>query len=70
LRAIQLPAQQSIVKIESCQSNDCATHMSIFFEHGITSIRDYILLEIIAEIIQESLEDYLQTAGSNHFTCN
>ncbi|CAF0806602.1 unnamed protein product [Rotaria sp. Silwood1] len=70
LRATQLPAQQTIVKIESYQSNDCATHMSIFFEHGITSIRDYILIEIIAELIQESLEDYLQTAGPNHFTCN
>ena len=44
--------------------------MLIFFEHGITSIRDYILVEIMAEIIQESLEDYLQTAGPNHFTCN
>ncbi|CAF0918932.1 unnamed protein product [Rotaria sordida] len=69
-RTTQLPAQQTIVKIESYQSNDCATYMLIFFEHGITSIRDYILVEIIAEIIQESLEDYLQTAGPNHFTCN
>ncbi len=44
--------------------------MLIFFEHGITSIRDYILIEILAETIQESLEDYLQSAGQNHFTCN
>jgi hypothetical protein len=44
--------------------------MLIFFEHGITSIRDYVLIEILAETIQESLEDYLQSAGQNHFTCN
>jgi hypothetical protein len=44
--------------------------MLIFFEHGITSIRDYILIEVLAETIQESLEDYLQSAGQNHFTCN
>lgn len=44
--------------------------MLIFFEHGITSIRDYVLIEILAETIQESLEDYLQSAGPNHFTCN
>ena len=42
----------------------------IFFEHGITSIRDYVLIEILAETVQESLEDYLQSAGPNHFTCN
>ncbi|CAF1945024.1 unnamed protein product [Rotaria magnacalcarata] len=70
LRATQLPVQQTITKVESYQSNDCATHMLIVFEHGITSIRDYILIEILAEIIQESLEDYLQTVGQNHFTCN
>ncbi|CAF3353381.1 unnamed protein product [Rotaria socialis] len=70
LRATQLPVQQTITKVESYQSNDCATHMLIFFEHGITLIRDYILIEILAEIIQESLEDYLQTIGQNHFTCN
>jgi hypothetical protein len=44
--------------------------MLIFFEHGRTSIKDYVLLEILVEIIQESLEDYLQSAGQNHFTCN
>ena len=44
--------------------------MLIFFEHGITSIRDYVLIEILAEILQESLDDYLQSAGQNHFTCN
>lgn len=44
--------------------------MLIFFEHGITSIRDYLLIEILAEIIHESLEDYLQTIGHSHFTCN
>ncbi|CAF3818313.1 unnamed protein product [Rotaria magnacalcarata] len=63
LRATQLPVQQTITKVESYQSNDCATHMLIVFEHGITSIRDYILIEILAEIIQESLEDYLQTVN-------
>jgi hypothetical protein len=44
--------------------------MLIFFEHGITSIRDYVLLEILAETIQESLEDYLNSVGQNHFTCD
>jgi hypothetical protein len=70
LRATQIPPQESIVKIETYESTDCATHMLIFFEHGITSIRDYVLIEILVEIIQESLEDYLQSAGQNHFTCN
>jgi hypothetical protein len=70
LRAIQLPSQESIVKIESYDSTNCATHMLIFFEHGITSIRDYVLIEILVETIQESLEDYLQSAGQNHFICN
>lgn len=58
-----------MIKIESFESNDCATHILIFFEHGPTSIRDYVLIEILAEVIQESLEDYLQAVGQNHFTC-
>ena len=70
LRATQLPAQQNIVKVQSYQSTDCTTHMLIFFEHGIASIRDYALIEILAELIQESLDDYLQSVGSNHFTCS
>ncbi|CAF1040042.1 unnamed protein product [Adineta ricciae] len=70
LRAVQIPARGSIIKISSYQSNDCATHMLIFFEHGRTSIRDYVLIEILAETIQESLEDYLQSAGQSHFTCH
>ncbi len=70
LRAIQLPIQDSIIRIESYESNDCSTHVLIFFEHGITTIRDYVLIEILAETIQESLEDYLQSAGKNHFICN
>lgn len=70
LRATQLPIQDSIVKIASYDSTDCGSHLLIFFEHGITSIRDYVLIEILAETIQESLEDYLQSAGPNHFTCN
>ena len=65
-----MPTQESLVKIQSYDSTDCATHLLIFFEHGITSIRDYVLVEILAETIQESLEDYLQSAGHNHFTCN
>ncbi|CAF0838635.1 unnamed protein product [Adineta steineri] len=70
LRAIQIPTQENLVKIESYQSIDCATHILIFFEHGVTTIRDYVLLEILAETMQESLEDYLHTVDQNHFTCN
>lgn len=60
--------RESVVKVASYQSNDCATYMLIFFEHGPASIRDYVLLEIIAETLQESLDDYLQSAGANHFS--
>ena len=69
-RAVQLPVQESLVKIEHQASEQCATHMLVFFEHGLTSIRDYVLLELLVETIQESLEDYLQSTGPNHFTCH
>ena len=58
------------MKIENYITSDCATHVQIFFEHGVCSIRDYVLVEILAETIQESLDDYLQTTGQNSFTCN
>ena len=69
LRSTHLPKQQSLVKIESYMDFDCASHILIFFEHGITSIRDYVLIEIMAELIQESLDDYFQTVGLHHLTC-
>jgi hypothetical protein len=70
LRAVKLPRQRTRVKIESYAAFDCSTHMLILFEHGLSSIRDYVLVEILAETIQESLDDYLQCAGINHFTCH
>ena len=59
-----------MVKIENYITSDCATHVQIFFEHGTCSIRDYVLVEILAETVQESLEDYLQSTGQNNFTCH
>ncbi|CAF1245642.1 unnamed protein product [Didymodactylos carnosus] len=69
LRATHLPPQETLVKVESFSTEDCTTCLLLFLEHGITSIKDYVMLEIISETIQEPLEVYLSSVVKGPLTC-
>lgn len=65
LRAIQFPKQETLIKIENSSNENNMSHMIILYEHGTASIRDYVLIEIMVEILQNSLNEYFQS-----FRCN